>query len=185
MESIYTLGHSTRTIDEFIKLLREHSLEMLVDVRRFPGSRRHPQFNKGNLERSLEDAQIRYKHLEELGGRRGEPAPDSPNNGWKVNGFRPYADHINTAEGRAAIENLLKFLAEHRSAIMCAESLPWKCHRQIIADVLVARGIDVYHIIDHGRTEVHTLNPMEKLMPDKTVIYPSSKNQETLFKHKK
>lgn len=181
MNLIYTIGHSTREIDEFIKLLREHSVQMLVDVRRFPGSRRHPQYNKGNLERSLKDAQIRYEHFEDLGGRRGEPAPDSLNDGWKVSGFRAYADYINTEQGRAAVERLPGIPENHRTVIMCAESLPWKCHRQIIADVLVARGIEVYHIIDHGKLEVHTLNPLAKILRGNTVIYPSDKPQYTLF----
>lgn len=181
MHTVYTIGHSTRSMNEFTELLKLNAIELLVDVRRFPGSRRFPHFNKGKLESSLNNAQINYKHIEALGGRRGKPSPGSANSGWKDDGFRAYADYMNTDKGQTAIELLLNYFSKYTTALMCAEALPWKCHRQIIADILVAKSYTVYHIMDHSKLEEHTLNPMAKIMDNKTVIYPEKPEQSTLF----
>jgi uncharacterized protein (DUF488 family) len=167
---IFTVGHSTRPQDELIAILKEAGVELLVDVRRFPGSRRHPQFGKEALSAGLAAAGIAYRHEPDLGGRR-EPRPDSPNTAWRVAGFRGYADHMASAEFRAALERLVA-QQETPTAVMCAEAVPWKCHRQLIADALVARGVDVVHLLGRGRRETHVLNPNAVAGPDGVVVYP-------------
>lgn len=179
MNTTYTIGHSTREIEEFISLLRENNIELLIDVRRFPGSQRHPQFNKGNLEQSLHDANINYRHMEILGGRRGKPKKNSKNDGWKSDGFQAYADYINTSEVQKVIDELAETSKNTRYALMCAEAVYWRCHRQLIADALVARGITVRHILGPGQIDKHALKDMAKILKDGRVIYPSK--QQKLF----
>lgn len=159
-------------------MLREAAVPLLVDVRRFPGSRRHPQFSREALARSLEAAGIAYRHEPDLGGRR-DPAPDSPNVAWRNAGFRGYADHMASSEFAAALQRLLE--APERTAILCAEAVPWRCHRQLIADALVARGARVLHILGPGRHEPHALNPDAVVGADGTVIYPG-RGQGALFR---
>jgi uncharacterized protein (DUF488 family) len=151
---IWTVGHSTRSADEFNEILRAHDIQALVDVRSFPGSRRHPQFNKGQLERTLESLGIRYSHLPELGGRR-RPSPNSRNTAWKNSSFRAYADHMESEEFQKGITGLLELGQDKRTSVMCAEALWWRCHRSLIADFLKAKGIDVTHILDAKHTETH------------------------------
>lgn len=179
MTSVFTIGHSTRKIEEFISLLKEHNIQLLVDVRRYPGSRRHPQFNKETLAKSLNTTGIEYNHMKDLGGRRDQPNSNSPNNGWRSKGFRAYADYLNTNEGQKAIKELVKSSKNTTSALMCAEALYWRCHRQLIADALVAREIDVHHILHRGQTHKHTLNAMAQILEDGRIIYP--KRQQSLF----
>ena len=163
--AILTIGHSTRTLDDLIGLLRAHGVELLVDVRAFPRSRRHPQFNIDTLPAALADAGIGYRHLQALGGRR--PArPDSANTAWREPGFRGYADYMG---GLAA---LLDTAGRQRVAIMCAEAQPWRCHRQLIADALAARGVPVEHIMGAGRTRPHTPPPFARIA-DGRVTYPA------------
>lgn len=169
---IYTLGHSTRPIDELLALLSEHGIEALVDIRRFPGSRRYPQYGREPLAAALEAAGIAYRHEGDLGGRR-PAAPDSPNTYWRNAGFRGYADYLASSEARAALERLAAEGAVHRVAVMCAEAVPWRCHRQIVADALVARGVDVLHILAPGRSERHLLNSNARALPDGRLIYPA------------
>ena len=179
MDPAYTIGHSTRGIGEFIELLREHDIRLLVDVRRYPGSRRHPQYNEGNLKDSLEEAGIAYRHLEILGGRRGKPREDSPNAGWRNDGFQAYADYLNTSEVQEVVDELAKRSQETPFALMCAEAVYWHCHRQLIADALLARDIPVVHILGPGQTDEHSLKDMARVLDDKRVIYPSQ--QQELF----
>lgn len=168
LNRIYTLGHSTRALAELAGLLREHGVTRLADIRRFPGSRRHPHFSKESLERNLPRAGVEYRHLESLGGRR-TPVRKSRNMGWESEQFRGYADHLATDEFRAAIERLLD--AHKPTAVMCAEAVPWNCHRNLLSDDLVRRGIEVIHITAPGRSHAHKLNEMARIEGD-CVIYP-------------
>lgn len=156
MSLIFTLGHSTRQLAEFTGLLHSHAVSTLADVRRYPGSRRYPHFSRESLQQHLAGAGIVYLHLPELGGRR-EATPDSPNTAWKNAQFRGYADHMASPEFRGGIGQLLA--AKAPAAIMCAEAVPWRCHRQLIADELVRRGISVVHILDLNATRPHEMNP--------------------------
>jgi uncharacterized protein (DUF488 family) len=155
---MYTIGHSTRQVDELVALLRPHGVAQLVDIRKIPRSRRHPQFNRETLPGSLAPAQIAYVHMGGLGGLR-KPRADSPNTGWRNAGFRGYADYMQTPE---FTENLAALLAHARAAptaIMCAEAVPWRCHRSLVSDALTLRGVDVYHILGSGPTARHRLTP--------------------------
>ena len=153
-ERIWTIGHSTLPAAVFIALLRTHDIEVLADVRRFPTSRRHPQFNRESLTGSLPAAGINYLHFPELGGRR-EARPDSVNTGWREAGFRGYADYLQTAEFQAGIARLLEAASSRRCAIMCAEKAWQNCHRGLIADVLKASSLEVVHIVDRQHDEPH------------------------------
>jgi uncharacterized protein (DUF488 family) len=143
--SIYTIGHSTRPLDEFMALLAAHGIRQLVDIRSIPRSRRHPHFSSDALSASLRDAAIVYRHSPGLGGLR-KPRPDSRNTAWRVEGFRGYADYMETEAFRAALDELVAAARNLPTAIMCAEAVWWRCHRQLVADALVARGITVRHI---------------------------------------
>jgi uncharacterized protein (DUF488 family) len=164
--TVWTIGHSTRALDELIGLLRENGIQRLADVRRYPGSRRYPHFSRESLSRSLADAGIEYVHVPSLGGRR-EPEVDSPNTAWRNAQFRGYADHMGTPEFRAAIDALIG--DPRRTAVMCAEAVPWKCHRNLIADELVRRGHEVIHILGSRSTQPHALNPMARVEGDRLV----------------
>jgi uncharacterized protein (DUF488 family) len=148
------VGHSTRSSEEFTDILLAHQIGALVDVRSFPGSRRYPHFNKPELARALAAAGIQYFHSPRLGGRR-RPSPDSKNTAWQNASFRAYADHMDTEEFRQGIDELVELAAAKRTAIMCAESLWWRCHRSLISDFLKARGFEVIHILDAKKTEEH------------------------------
>ena len=171
--SILTIGHSTRPIDEFINLLRQHGIEQLVDIRTIPRSRHNPQFNSAALAKSVEDKGVGYVHLKELGGLR-HPRTDSINTGWRNAGFRGYADYMQTAEFEEALRRLLQLCEGKRCAAMCAEAVPWRCHRSLLADALVARGIPVEHILGGGRRDVHNLTPFARIENGR-VIYPEAK----------
>lgn len=151
---IWTIGHSTRSADEFDQILIAHKLTALVDVRSFPGSRRYPHFNKTELSSTLERIGIQYAHNPQLGGRR-RPTLHSKNTAWKNASFRAYADHMESEEFKKGIDELLELSQAKRTAIMCAEALWWRCHRSLISDYLKARGIDVIHISDGKHTEAH------------------------------
>ena len=152
---IWTIGHSTRAIDEFISLLEENEIKLLVDVRAWPGSKRYPQFNKDALAESLNAHGIRYEHFPELGGRR-KPKPDSRNTAWRNASFRGYADYMETEQFQKGIERLLDVAAEEApTAIMCAEAVWWRCHRSLIADYLKARGVEVLHVLAANKVEPH------------------------------
>jgi uncharacterized protein (DUF488 family) len=163
MPPVFTIGHSTRPIGELLSLLAEHGVEMLMDVRRFPGSRRHPQFSREALAGSLIEAGVKYMHEPRLGGRR--PArPDSPHTAWRVEAFRGYADHMESAEFTAALEGLIELSRQETVAILCAEAVPWRCHRRLISDALVARGIEVRHILGPGRADPHEIDPNARVL---------------------
>lgn len=153
--TVYTIGHSTRALEDFVALLRREDIRHLADVRTFPSSRRYPHFNREPLERALAEAGIGYSHHPALGGRR-TPRRDSHNTAWRNAGFRGYADYMEGAEFEAGLERLLEIVGATPTAIMCAEAVPWRCHRSLIADALVARGVGVEHILDAG-TKPHTL----------------------------
>jgi uncharacterized protein (DUF488 family) len=152
---IWTIGHSTRTIDIFISLLEENGIKLVADVRSLPGSKRYPQFNREMLARSLTERGIRYEHFPELGGRR-KARKDSRNTAWRNASFRGYADHMETEEFHKGVERLVDLAAESGpAAIMCAEVVWWRCHRALISDYLKVRGIDVMHILDASKSEPH------------------------------
>jgi uncharacterized protein (DUF488 family) len=154
--TFFTVGHSTRSLPELVAVLRGHGVDLLVDVRRFPGSRRHPQFSRENLERALPEAGIGYLWLEGLGGRRSG-RKGSPHTAWRVGGFASYADHMETDEFREAAAVLLDRARDATAAVMCAEALPERCHRRLLADWLTVHGAEVVHILDETRTRPHEL----------------------------
>ena len=160
---IYTIGHSTRPIEALLEVLAAHEIEAVLDVRRFPGSRRLPQFESAALAASLAGRDIRYLWIPELGGRR-KPSADSPNVGWRHPAFRAYADHVATEGFAAGLFDLLMVARGVRSAVMCAEVLWWRCHRRIIADVLVSIGERVLHIQDMTPAEEHQLAPPARIV---------------------
>ncbi len=159
---LWTVGHSTHGLEEFLALLRVHAVATVADVRRYPASRRHPHFAGGPLARALADAGLGYLHLPGLGGRR--PARrDSPNRGWRSAGFRGYADYMQTDEFEGHLATLLARAAAAPTAIMCAEAVPWRCHRQLVADALVVRGREVRHILGAAPAQPHVLTPFARL----------------------
>ena len=167
--ALYTVGHSTRTIDELLALLAEHGIDLLIDVRRFPGSRRHPQFGRDALPASVSAAGIEYRWVEALGGRRSR-RPDSPHTAWRVAGFAGYADHMDTPDFQAAAAELLAAARTRAVAVMCAEARPEQCHRRLIADHATAQGTPVTHILSHGRSALHQLPDFARVV-DRRVIY--------------
>lgn len=170
MTTVFTIGHGNRPLGEFIALLRDAGIECLVDVRAYPASRRHPQFARGALEKSLADTGVRYVwEGKALGGRR-KLENNSPHVALNNPGFRAYAGHMRTEEFRQAFERLVETGRGQRTAIMCAERLPWECHRSLIADYLIARGENVVHLISTGADELHRLNPLVRLR-DETLVY--------------
>lgn len=174
---VYSIGHSTRTLEELIGLLSENGVAALADVRRYPASRRYPHFARESLSAALPAAGIAYAHFEDLGGRR-RTTPDSPNAGWRSDQFRGYADHMATPQFAAAVEKLLSL--PEPAAVMCAEAVPWRCHRNLICDELTRRGIEVIHILGSASTSRHEINPMARDAGDH-LVYPSADPQTTLF----
>jgi uncharacterized protein (DUF488 family) len=169
---IYTLGHSTRSPDQLLEVLRAAEVSAVVDVRSFPSSRRYPQFNRAALELWLPEAGIDYVHRGELGGRRN-PAPSSPNAGWREPGLRGYADHMASSEFEAGVQQLEQLARAKPTAVMCAEALWWRCHRRLIADVLTVRGWNVRHL-GSGTPTRHELTPFAELGEGGTLTYPPS-----------
>jgi uncharacterized protein (DUF488 family) len=169
---VLTVGHSTRPIEEFLRLLQAHGVKKLADVRTIPGSRRHPQFSQKALQQSLKKAGISYVHIKDLGGLR-RPRPDSVNMEWRNANFRGYADHMQTPVFKRALERLIK-LAERRTvAVMCAEAVPWRCHRSLIGDALLARGIGVEDIMTPARRTPHKMTRFARVKGT-TVTYPKA-----------
>jgi uncharacterized protein (DUF488 family) len=169
--TILTVGHSTRSLDELRALLDAHGVERLVDVRSLPRSRRHPHFDGGSLAAALGAAGIGYEHVADLGGLR-RSRPDSINTAWQEAAFRGYADHMQTAAFDAAVSHLLELARRDRVAVMCAEAVPWRCHRSLLADALVARGVRVEHILSVTRRDPHRMTPWAR-MEGTRVTYPS------------
>jgi uncharacterized protein (DUF488 family) len=168
--TVYTIGHSTRSFDDFVALLDAHGIRRLGDVRTVPRSRRHPHFSLSSLERSLPAAGVGYRHFPALGGLR-HPRRDSPNQAWRTEGFRGYADHMLSAEFSEGVAALLEYATEP-TAVMCAEALWWQCHRQLLADALVVRGVDVRHIMSAASAPTHTLTEFAR--PEGVrILYPN------------
>ena len=190
--TLWTIGHSTRPIEELLGLLHAHEIVLLVDVRTVPRSRYNPQFNKDILAQSLRGANLQYRHMPELGGLR-KPRKDSVNVGWRNESFRGYADYMQTSEFQEALEELMAYgtslptfspahlgRAETRSsrvAIMCAEAVPWRCHRSLIADMLTTRGWTVQHIVNRNEMRVHSLTPFA-VTRDGILTYPARPGTE-------
>jgi uncharacterized protein (DUF488 family) len=172
--SVFTIGHSTHPIDEFIGLLRQAGIERVIDVRAIPRSRTNPQFNTEDLRESLAAAGIGYTHLSALGGRRGrrKDAGPSPNQLWRNQPFRNYADYAMGEAFQAGMRELKSLAARERCVMMCAETLWWRCHRRIISDYLLAGGLTVAHVMGAGKIEPATLTSGARPLPDGTVLYP-------------
>ncbi len=173
---VMTVGHSTRSLDEFIGLLQAHAVTRVVDVRTIPRSWHNPQFNKDSLPDSLKKAGLSYVHLPGLGGLR-HAKPDSINVGWRNASFRGYADYMQTQKFEQGLGELIQMVRQERVAIMCAEAVPWRCHRSLIADALLVRGIRVEDIMSLTRRTVHTLTPFAKVRGT-TITYPTEKSRQ-------
>lgn len=170
-QSVLTIGHSTRTLEEFIHLLQAHGATCVVDVRKVPRSGHNPQFNKASLPRTLKKAGIKYVHLPGLGGLR-RAKRDSPNVGWRNASFRGYADYMQTPEFAQNLEELILLANQERIVLMCAEAVPWRCHRSLIADALLVRGIRTEDIMSPTRRQVHELTAFAKVRGT-TITYPA------------
>ena len=168
--TVYTIGHSTRSLDALLALLRAHRISQLADVRTVPKSRRHPHFAGEALARSLPEANVAYRHFGALGGLR-KPRKDSRNTAWRHESFRGYADHMETPGFQRALDDLIAWSAAAPTVVMCAEAVWWQCHRQLIADALVARAVEVRHIIAAGSAPLHTLTAFARV-DDGRVTYP-------------
>lgn len=178
---LFTIGHSTRSIEEFAAMLHEAAVTRIVDVRYFPGSRRHPQFGRETLPPALASRGIDYQHMRELGGRRG-PQHDRPsrNTLWRVEAFRNYADYAETSEFRDALDRLERLAEERATAIMCAEAVWWRCHRRLVTDYMVARGWQVTHLLGPGQQQEAALTPGAVVHADGRIEYPASAGQASL-----
>lgn len=183
--AIYTVGHSTRSLEELIGLLREADVAILADIRSYPGSRRYPHFNREPLGAAIEQSGRRYVWLKALGGRRRSPADaESPNGAWRHPAFRAYADYMMTPAFRQGIAALGQLAQEGRTAIMCSEAVYWRCHRRLVSDWLVAHGTPVLHIMGPGALRPHEVTPEAVVRPDGLLVYPaqgSSGPQPSLF----
>lgn len=179
---VFTIGHATRPIGELIALLRENAVDRLVDIRSVPRSRTNPQFNSDALPEPLAAAGIGYTHLKALGGLRHHPkgAPPSPNRLWRSDAFRNYADYAMTAPFRAGLAELCELARDERCAIMCAEAVWWRCHRRIVADYLLARGIEVLHIMGPRQPDPANLTPGAEARSDGTILYPEAAGHRDL-----
>jgi uncharacterized protein (DUF488 family) len=171
---VLTIGHSTRTLDEFSGLLKAHAVTWVVDVRTIPRSRHNPQFNKDSLPDALKNAGVGYVHMPGLGGLR-HAKHDSLNAGWRNASFRGYADYMQTPEFEKQIEELIQLANEHRIALMCAEAVPWRCHRSLIGDALTVRGIRTEDIMSLTQCRLHTLTSFAHVRGT-TVTYPAAEN---------
>jgi uncharacterized protein (DUF488 family) len=169
--TIFTIGHSTRAIEELLALIKEFEIALLADIRSFPASARHPQFNRENLERALPEAGIEYRWLgKELGGYRKKKDPNSPHTALRSPGFRNYADHMGSEDFARGIEELLALAAGQRTAYMCAELLWWRCHRSLVSDYLSAcRGAEIVHILQNNKSEPHRLHRAARRVEGKLV----------------
>ena len=172
MDTIYTIGHSTRSIEQFLGLLKAHNIEELVDVRTVPQSRHNPQFGKEELAAALQQAGIGYMHLGKLGGLR-HSSKDSVNLGWQNSSFRGFADYMATPEFQQGLDELKAIAEKKRVVIMCAEAVPWRCHRSLIADALTTQGWQVLHIQSKKTASPHELTPFLKVQDGK-LTYPAS-----------
>jgi len=180
MPPVYSIGHSTRSFDELIALLKEHDIELLADVRRYPASRRHPQFNRNALEAHLPRAHIDYVWLEDLGGRRS-PRKDSHNTAWHHAGFRGYADYMEIEPFALAVAQLIGCAQQRRTAVMCAEQAWQQCHRGLIADFLKAQSIEVVHIVGTRRTQPHPWTAAARIVDGKLSYHALQDSDQSGF----
>jgi uncharacterized protein (DUF488 family) len=169
---VYTIGHSNRDAETFLALLQAHGVQVVVDVRRFPGSRKHPQFGGEALAANLAAHGIHYRHAEDLGGRRRSPSGATANDAWRNPSFRAYADYMQTAAFEAALDALLTLAAERTACLMCSEAVPWRCHRGLIADALLVRGVTVLDIYTPSRATPHKLTPFARVQGHQ-LTYPA------------
>ncbi|HEU4685480.1 MAG TPA: DUF488 domain-containing protein [Nitrospira sp.] len=175
--AIWTIGHSTHSIDELVALLRAHDVRQVIDVRTIPRSRHNPQFNRDRLSGSLTHEGLAYRHLPQLGGLR-KPIKESINTGWRNISFRGYADYMQTGEFEKGLDMLMDCAGGAHTAIMCAEAVPWRCHRSLIADALVVRGWTVRHILSGTKAEDHHLTSFARVEGDK-IVYPPTADQRS------
>src|SRR5438309_7885032 len=173
--TLWTIGHSTRSFEEFHALLAEHRIRFLADVRHFPTSQRVPWTAKTSLAKALSERGIAYEHVEALGGFR-KARPDSVNLGWRNSGFRGYADHMATAEFSAGLDRLIAIASERRTAIMCGEAVPWELHRILLSGVLLVLGLRVVHILSPGKAQDHRLTPFARVRGTR-VTYPAARKR--------
>jgi uncharacterized protein (DUF488 family) len=168
---IFTVGHSKRSFEKLVEILRAHGVERLIDVRTIPRSRHNPQFNRETLSKALHCRRLNYRHMSALGGLR-HASSDSINTGWRNASFRGFADYMQTPAFRKALERLVELATQKPTAIMCAEAVPWRCHRSLIADALIARGCEVRDIMSAASAKPHFLNPMARV-DGQQVTYPA------------
>ncbi|MFO7966646.1 MAG: DUF488 domain-containing protein [Archaeoglobaceae archaeon] len=169
---VFTIGHSTRSLEELVELLKAHDIQEVIDVRTLPGSKHNPQFNKEGLAEFLKKHKIDYVHMKSLGGLR-KPSKDSVNTGWKASSFRGFADYMQTSKFLSAIETLIEIAKNKRLALMCAEAVPWRCHRNLIADALVVRNVRVEHIISASEVKDHKMTSFARV-DNTSITYPES-----------
>jgi len=182
--TLFTVGHSSRSAEAFLAVLAAHGIRTVVDVRRFPGSRRHPHFGQDELAGALAITGIEYAHEVALGGRRVPSAEHrAPNAAWRVAAFRAYADYALTDPFHEALDRVLVLAARQPTTVMCAEAVPWRCHRRIIADHAVARGWTVQHVFDARRTDAHDLHPSARVRDDGRVVYPPPEGEQEELWH--
>ncbi len=175
----FTIGHSTRSTQEFLDILKAYDIELIVDIRHYPGSRYCPQFNKEVMKDYLFENHIEYVHLVDLGGRRKADKNSLLNNGWRSAQFRGYADYMQTQEFAQGLEKLMKMIEKRTVAFMCSEAVPWRCHRSMVADALMVNGIKVFDIFDTKKVQMHKLTSFA-VKKNKTLIYPSPQEKGEL-----
>jgi uncharacterized protein (DUF488 family) len=174
---VYTIGHSTRTFEQFLGILRGFGIETIVDIRTIPRSRHNPQFNGDVLKVALEANDLVYVHLKGLGGLR-HPTGDKTNAGWRNASFRGFADYIQTAEFGEALKELIEIARKRSTVIMCAEAVPWRCHRSLIGDALLVSGLEVVDILDADKSKVHRMTPWAKVVEGR-ITYPAAESLDT------
>jgi uncharacterized protein (DUF488 family) len=168
---VFTIGHSNRPLEDFLEILKAHGIQRVIDIRTIPRSRHNPQFNREELARSLRAAKIAYVHLKKLGGLR-HARPDSNNLGWHNASFRGFADYMQTPEFQTGLERALKLAMTKTSVLMCAEAVPWRCHRSLVADALLVRQVPVNHILSSSHAQPHRLTPFARVV-GKQITYPT------------
>jgi uncharacterized protein (DUF488 family) len=168
---VFTIGHSTRTIEQFVRLIKAHGVGRVIDVRAIPYSAHNPQFNRREFALALRRAGLHYRHMPGLGGRR-RPRANSTNTGWRNAGFRGYADYMQTSAFAASLTRCVELAREETAVLMCAESVPWRCHRSLIADALIARGVEVREITSGVRSRRHALTPWA-VVKGTRITYPA------------
>jgi len=175
---VFTIGHSTRPVSEFVEIIKAYGIENVVDIRTIPKSRHNPQFNEDTLRESLKAVKIGYLHMKGLGGLR-HALRGSPNMGWRNASFRGFADYMQTQEFKEDLEKLIEAAEKRPTVIMCAEAVPWRCHRSLVGDALLIRGVQVRHIMSASSSRDHILTPWAKAKGTKITYPPNSPHQET------